>query len=116
MPPSILAKDVAAVRDYVAEHGWCQQEFSTADGRVCITGAINRAVATPSFYGSFYSPNFLDLSAPRRQAVYKLIRSQAWDDASGRVISEYNDRVLKTQDEALEFLDKCVIAAEEKVS
>lgn len=41
---AIIAADVRAAAQYLRDHGWCQGDFETTDGAVCLMQAIGKAV------------------------------------------------------------------------
>ena len=122
-----LSEKIQAVRDYIAEHGWNQGYYWADDGRgACIRGA---AISALSAFGEFSSGEvreFLTEQIRQMGLGWKWIQNPCGDWAvvdpemylSGNFLSRepvalYNDEVLKSKEEALAFLDKARIAAEE---
>lgn len=118
-----LAEDIAAARDWIATHGWCQGSFNAPDGTACIRGAfitatdIQMPVETQGRLARFHE--FLQEYIVEQGTVESAWRLGGWwfagDPSKGcELIAYYNDNVLKDQQEALEFLDKARIKAEEQ--
>ena len=128
-----LARDVQAVRDHIAVNGWNQGAFYgreadgvTYDGTCCLEGAARQKLLELSLgsYARFIDhvaeqivargdieTVFIDEGALRYHAAVVPFANGSHYTA---LIPHFNDRVLKTKDEVLEFLDKAVIAAQEK--
>lgn len=124
-----LAEDVRAVRDYIDEHGWVQGDFISVGGAGCLLGAGYSAMLHK--HGnisscSSYREHLIDVIATRGDVEVAEFaadghypRPRRWaiepDTHHIRAVVPYfNDEVLKTKAEVLEFLDKAAIAAEEK--
>lgn len=115
-----LAKDVQAVHDYIAEHGWCRGKSYDDQGRACLMGGIWGVVSSASFPSR--SKAVEDVLV---EEIGQHIKLTTYPDAPyGRAvrvgtgwrdpIPYFNDEVLNSQEEALEFLQKVRIQVEEK--
>jgi hypothetical protein len=75
-----------AAGDYIASYGWCQFSYRQDNGRVCLTGAINRSAFEP----------------------YPFARSEELRgylaDALGREATPWNDDPSRTQGEVVGVL------------
>lgn len=114
-----LAQDVRAVHDYIAEHGWHQGNFTDPEGeKVCILGAHHRADLKTGLSLISHLEEMIvargDIEI-RKQAVFRGKTQLKLAPNGQSIIPYFNDHVLKSQAECLEFLDKAAIAAEEKV-
>jgi hypothetical protein len=79
------------IADYIREHGWCQGEFHSSDGRVCLAGAIE----TTGFGGKTY-----------REVLEKINRTTDPDYPHGySCISDWNDVPGRTVEEVLAILE-----------
>ena len=92
-PAPVITDPVARVlwdaARYIREHGWCQNALDTADGRVCLQGAIMAVDKSPRHEG------FL----PANNAVCLYLRtSLTW---------EWNDDPARTSSEVISALEGC---------
>lgn len=87
-PEHQLLWDAAA---YIEKHGWCQDSVSTADGRVCLVGAIKAAAGMP-IHGHDWS------SGPGAVAY---AACEIMDNRTSRPAADWNDRDGRTQDEVV---------------
>lgn len=117
-----LADDIQATRDYIAEHGWCQHGYRDDDGRACLRGAAwgvltssQRIIAVRKFLGTQIKQMGLDWEWGKNGVGEDMVVDGDGLAGFKEPVALYNDTVLKTQAEALQFLDKARIAAEEKV-
>lgn len=119
-----LAEGVQRVADYIEAHGWHQGDmfansFSDAMGwrtPACLMGAN---IATNVGRGSDAVLEHLTDMVNARGDLPPLVvhpdRTRMVIEGSELgTVSYYNDKVAKTKDEVLEFLEKARIAAEEK--
>lgn len=99
-----LAADVLAVRDYIAEHGWCQGDFLGDDGEsVCLLGAMSFVFLTTKRVG------------PIQEHLTEVIRARGDLPEQARgPITHFNDRMAKTTQDIMDFLDKAHVSALEK--
>lgn len=118
-----LAEDIQGVHDYIAEHGWCRGRSYDDQGRACLVGGI---------FG--YLDNERPFDFDRVQAMTDVLTEEisqhielttyaaipylpAVDVGDGNLrdpVPYFNDKVLNSQEEALEFLQKVRIQVEEK--
>ncbi len=98
--PDQTTQDLQAAYDYLEEHGWCQGVFVKSDGKVCLDGALCRAMG----YLNFNSSNELEFSGPKsfqerhRNAILRIMLTLisegfernlwAWNDASERTVED----------------------------
>jgi hypothetical protein len=66
--------------EYIKEHGWCQNSYSSGSGAVCIAGALNRIG-----YRSIASAQDISSTLHRHIGVDNYI---AWQDTPGRTQAE----------------------------
>ena len=45
-PPQTISQTFLAAASYIETHGWCQNEFETPDGRVCLYGALAKVTSS----------------------------------------------------------------------
>jgi len=123
MSESTLAEDIAAIRDYIDEHGFYQGSFNGPDGSVCIRGAIRCVSASREVdhdkwvrCRSFLT-SLIGEEVPLKECIS--IDRKYFMIVEGGVLAEpiayYNHEVLKDKQDALNFLDKARIRAEEIV-
>lgn len=139
-----LAQDIQAIHDYIEANGWRQGEYFDADSmRTCIRGASYRCLS-PSFdlrdstgrvarFRSFLVEQIKQMGLdwewrhePFTCGGYEDVvlipvitlspgkMNFIGDKAMREPVALYNDTILKSKEEALEFLDKARIAAEEQ--
>lgn len=119
-----LAEAIEAVHDMIEINGWIQGRFSDGRGGCCLEGAMNRALDTNvraqvrghlvdqiKARGDVVIAEVPDADFPNdyRSAVALGTNGQAFSP-----VPYFNDVVLKSKAQVLEFLDKARIAAEEK--
>jgi hypothetical protein len=86
-------QDLQAAYDYLEEHGWCQEMFQAADGRVCLDGAL--MIATVG-YAYVIEPGLVDqTSLARHLNARNRVRSElggggifGWNDSPERSIED----------------------------
>lgn len=119
-----LAEDIQGVHDYIAEHGWCRGRSYDNQGRACLVGGIF------GLFDNLGCPS--DISRVRAMTdamtaeigqhveltTYSIFpHASAVDVGNGSLrdpVPYFNDKVLNSQEEALEFLQKVRIQVEEK--
>lgn len=105
-----LAQNVTRVRDYIDEHGWCQNRYQNKKGQVCLSGAVSRAIG--GLDGDLLSHQ--DGVIALRTWAFLQDQVQEITGDPHAMLYQYNDRVMTSKQEVLDFLDKAIIAAEEK--
>lgn len=138
-----LVERLEAVRDRLATRGWAQEVFRDQAGQCCIRGAIrltvaggsridadvcvipDRDVVAVSELEDFVNHAVAEILGEGTAGVtvyhdHAAGRYLVGDDGSGQphalteATAYYNDYVLKDQAQALEFMDKLIIRAQEK--
>jgi hypothetical protein len=94
MKPSEVLNKAA---DYIEEHGWARLAFETEDGKVCISGGINRACGSTDalLYDGHIGWR------PKNEAREALTKHL------GRNFVEWNDLVAQSADDVLHELRIC---------
>ena len=118
--PNPLAQDIAAVRDYIDEHGFNQGTFRASDGSVCIRGAAQEVeikCGWQRFYSFFYDliAEELPMFSMYGSRHLRMFNSLDTNGGPNEPIAYYNDKVLRGKQDALNFLDKARIRAEEMI-
>ena len=94
--------DAKAAADYIREHGWCQGDFSVADGSCCAAGARNAAI-----YGD---PFRIKCGRTLEQGRRRSDLTSAFVIEAGipcdTTIPEWNDTPGRTKEEVLAVFDR----------
>lgn len=81
-PSKALLKAAALIE----KHGWCQNHYSSADGRLCILGAVKAALGIP--VGDEEDVNPIAEKACERIFDNVGVRAHFWNDRAGRTQDE----------------------------
>ena len=93
--PNTTRTTLLAAAKHMREHGWCQREISTADGRVCLMGAVMASVNARRVQGQEWH----DLFMAARDRLYDTIGSE-------HGVGHWNDWVCLSQREAIAMLER----------
>ena len=92
--------------DYIAEHGWCQGDLQTPDGRVCLEGAVRMVAfghtAVIIDGDPFYSDSRMLTLWQHLQSVLR--QDYPGDRCLGPVA--WNDEIAASQEDVILFLKR----------
>lgn len=131
MPDQQLIDDIDATRDYIDVHGWAQDNLEDDKGGVCLMGGVRRAIrpgykvrichdprisAAEGFLTEMIEQTLGDSVNIVRNFGVPFVRivSRADYPVFHHLIPYYNDYVIRSKAEALAFLDKAKIVAQER--
>lgn len=111
-----LHEKIAAMREYIQEHGWCQWRLKDEQGRVCIVGADDATYQ--GYHNGPYVGHFLAKLAVELGLVEELsiIRDEYGNvfhyDVNDANIA-FNNHPDTTENDVIEFLGIAEIRAKE---
>ena len=83
---------------YIQEHGWCRGVLER-DGRVCMAGALRKALDLPMMYVSPF------VTKKKEQNYHRLMEKLELGIADGSGVGTWNDRDDRTMEQVIEKLE-----------
>ncbi len=107
------ADDLTFARRVIADRGWKQHEYGTADGSVCMLGALNEAITGAP--GPTYRCDGSGWDRRQRAAdlLAEVIR-ECDGLCSTPSVASWNDKSVRTVDEVLTVYDSAIARAGEQ--
>jgi len=75
-----VSQHILRAVDYIIQHGWCQNELASNDGRVCLQGALIETDPNNSVIAPQRTIAFLDANRRIRRAIGNGLYSHDWND------------------------------------
>lgn len=96
-------KVLLRVRDYIQEHGWCQNFFENGKGEVCLAGALRKVLGLP----------IID-STPNENNYYRFLGK--FELVIGSTVGRWNDEDYRTKEQVIDVLDQLIWRKKEEVN
>lgn len=115
VPPAVLATDLRATAGVLRAEGWCRDTFcDPTDGRLCLVGAIRKAIAgEPDRH-----PRDIVLAgrAYVAEAALTLHVTEAGAVVEDEGVVAWNDTVCRSADEAVALVERVAAGIESEAT